>query len=243
MVSGITLRPCPPKALSGGMIDMNIAILSDIHANLDALEAVLNAVCDVDHYIVAGDMVGYYDRPDEVCSRIRGLHSSTIIRGNHDAYVLGDLEPDPRNRDAYRTDWTRQQLSEDNLSWLKQLPVFQTFSVDGLTIRVHHASPWDEESYLYPDTDLSKVALEHDEILILGHTHYPMDRLAGDGRVINSGSVGQPRDRKPGACFAVFDTVSMSLSFHRQTYDISAMQQRLILQGWDVNVVNILSRS
>ncbi len=224
---------------------MKIAILADIHGNLDALEAVLGALQaePIDHYIVAGDMVGYYDQPDAVCSRIRGLQNASVVRGNHDDYVCGALEPNPKNRDAYRVDWTRENLSQDNLAWLGGLPVAERMIFDDVLIAARHASPWDMETYLYPDTDISKITLKEREILVLGHTHYPMDRPAGAGRIINPGSVGQPRDRRPGACFAVFDTVSMAVTFYRQAYDILSMQERLRAAGWRPSVIELLSRT
>ena len=101
---------------------MKIGLLSDIHGNLPALRAVLNDMPSVELLICSGDIVGYYADPDEVCSLLkeRGVLS---IRGNHDAYVIGELHPCPDKSEAYRTAWTRLHLSQESIHWLKSLPL------------------------------------------------------------------------------------------------------------------------
>ncbi|MEA2236554.1 MAG: hypothetical protein QOC81_1278 [Thermoanaerobaculia bacterium] len=223
---------------------MLVALISDIHANLDALKAVMDAIPDVDRILCCGDIVGYYDKPNEVCAllRNRDVH---CIRGNHDAYVLGALVPDATRRQAYRTDWTREVLEKDHLDWLRGLPVELSFAESGTTLRMRHASPWDEETYLYRDATaaLARLNLEPGEILAVGHTHYPLHIPAGDGWLLNPGSVGQPRDRDPRSCYALLDLETNSVEHHRVSYDVSAMQQRLAEQDWDPKMIAILSRT
>jgi putative phosphoesterase len=223
---------------------MRLALISDIHANLDALQAVLEDVPPVDHIVCCGDLVEYYDRPNEVCALIRS-RNIPCIRGNHDAYVIGALPPGDANRAAYRTDWTRETLDASHRLWLAELPTEMRFEQDGRQLWVRHASPWDEETYLYADADaaLSRLRLASREILAVGHTHRPLHLKAGDGWLLNPGSVGQPRDYDPRASYAVLDLGTGGVEHRRAGYDVAAMQARLEQQDWDANVVGILSRT
>ena len=222
---------------------MKLAFLSDIHGNYPALEAVLKDLPAVDSIICSGDIVGYYPDVNEVCNAVRGIKMH-VVRGNHDAYVCGGMAPAPEHRQTYRVDWTREQLSSDNFKWLASLPLEMDFLFDGLRIKVRHASPWDEESYLYPDSpQLADIKLEHDQMLCLGHTHHPLCSAAGAGMLLNPGSVGQPRDWNPDASYAVFDTMSRAMEFRRVTYRVHDFQQRLRELGWEDSSINILSRT
>lgn len=223
---------------------MRVALISDIHANRDALEVVLDQISGVDVILCCGDIVGYYDRPNEVCSMLRE-RSVRCIRGNHDAYVLGALVPDEARRSAYRTDWTREVLEQDHLDWLGALPAELHFESNGATLRVRHASPWDEETYLYQDASdaLARLRLSPRETLAVGHTHYPLHIPIGEGWLVNPGSVGQPRDRDPRASYAILDLVTNSVEHRRVGYDVGAMQHRLTGQGWDSDMVAILCRT
>src|SRR3954471_8748642 len=99
---------------------MRVALISDIHANLAALEAVLDDLPPVDRIVCCGDLVGYYDQPNEVCALLRD-RGIDCIRGNHDAYVIGALTPKAENRASYRTDWTRDVLTSTHRQWLEGL--------------------------------------------------------------------------------------------------------------------------
>lgn len=221
---------------------MRIGLIADIHSNLAALNAVLAQIENVDKLICAGDMVGYYHRPNEVCALIR-QRCAIVVGGNHDAYVTGLLEPDRARRDAYRTDWTRANLAPDNLKWLADLPHEQTLEIDGISIQVRHASPWDRETYLYQDSPrLADINLSKDHILVVGHTHHPMKVACGHGLLVNPGSVGQPRDWNPAASYAILDSVTGDIVFNRAEYDVAAMQNELKSLLWPEPVINILSR-
>jgi putative phosphoesterase len=221
---------------------MRVALLADLHANLPALSAVLGELGAVDLIVCLGDVVGYYADPNEVCSLIRARNISTI-RGNHDAYVLGELTPHPDRKAAYRTDWTREVLEPDHLAWLRSLPTNLEFRWDKLLVRLRHATPWDEEGYLYPDSDLSAIRLNANEVLALGHTHWPMQRQCGEGLLLNPGSVGQPRDCNPMASYAILDCDTGNVEFRRVRYDVASLQKRLCQMGWAPATVDILSRT
>ncbi|MEO8150690.1 MAG: metallophosphoesterase family protein, partial [Bacteroidia bacterium] len=130
---------------------MKIAVLADIHANFAALTAVLADFKNVDKVICCGDMVGYYPDVNEVCDAIRNL-TDDVIRGNHDAYIIGAIKADEKKSQIVRVEWTKQLLADQNFSWLKSLPQQLNFVIDDLEILVRHANPWDEEIYLYPDS-------------------------------------------------------------------------------------------
>jgi putative phosphoesterase len=222
---------------------MKIAIISDIHSNANALNAVLADMTNVDTIFCAGDIVGYYADPNEVCELLRQAGNVTI-RGNHDAYVMGELAPREGPRAAYRTDWTREVLTKDNHAWLATLSVEVSLELDGKQIKFRHASPWDEETYLYPDSKrLQDIHLEVREILILGHTHWPMAVHCGEGILINPGSVGQPRDWSPMASYVILDTRTLKFEFRRVSYDVEKLQERLARQGWDHYAISVLNKS
>lgn len=149
---------------------MKVALLADIHANLPALEAVMNDLPKVDLIVCLGDVVGYYADPNEVCELLQKYKVPTV-RGNHDAYVAGTLTPNPARAGAYRTAWTREMLLPANLQWLQSLPVSLEFQWDKLQTQLRHATPWDEEGYLYPDSErLKEINLRSNHFLALG-TH------------------------------------------------------------------------
>jgi len=222
---------------------MIIGVIADIHGNLPALEAVLGNMPPVDALFCAGDLTGYYPYPNEVCEWAR-TSGAFVVRGNHDAYVLGQLNPDPAKVAAYRTGWIRERMEARHLKWLRSLPVEIRFEWDGHRLTLRHASPWDEETYLYPDSPhLSRIRLEPGEILIVGHTHRPMVRQCGDGVLVNPGSVGQPRDWNPMAAYSLIDTETSSVTHHRVVYDVAGLQNRLAQMDWDPGSIAILSRS
>jgi putative phosphoesterase len=220
---------------------MQVGVIADIHSNLPALEAVLADMSTVDMLVCAGDIVGYYLDCNEVCERIRSLNVP-VVRGNHDAYVLGALTPAPERRDAYRTDWTRAALAPDNLQWLASLPTERRLDVAGVTLILRHASPWDEETYLYPDSP-QLAQMSESEIMLVGHTHYPMVKRAGAGMIVNPGSVGQPRDWSPPAAYAVVSLPSRTVKFCRAAYNVDQLQARLVRSGLPAGSIKILSRT
>ena len=221
-----------------------LGLISDIHANLDALKAVLDDMPPVDAVVCCGDLVEYYDQPNEVCALVRD-RGIECIRGNHDAYTMGILTPKRIHRLAFRTDWTREVLAETHLRWLESLGTDMRIDTGTYPLWIRHANPWDEETYLYADAEaaLARMRLDPDDTLVVGHTHRPLHIRIGDGWLLNPGSVGQPRDDDPRASYAVFDLQTGAVEHRRTAYDVPAMQRRLEAQGWDPHIVNILSRT
>jgi predicted phosphodiesterase len=223
---------------------MRLALISDIHANLEALQAVLDDMPAVDRIVCCGDLVEYYDRPNEVCTLLRD-RGIACIRGNHDAYTIGALVPSDANREAFRTDWTREVLEEAHLQWLENLGVEMRVQDGGHDLWLRHANPWDEETYLRADATqaLSRLRLADRQTLAVGHTHRPLHMRVGNGWLLNPGSVGQPRDFDPRASYAVLDLETGEAEHRRVGYDVAAMQQRLNRQGWDPYIAGMLSRT
>jgi diadenosine tetraphosphatase ApaH/serine/threonine PP2A family protein phosphatase len=186
--------------------------------------------------------VGYYPDAAEVVERIRSLGIQTI-RGNHELMATGARPVPPDRAGYYRIDWVRRTLSPEQLAWLGALPASVERSWNGLAIALRHASPWDEETYLYQDSPaLEGVALPPDGWLFLGHTHYPMRLRRGAGWVVNPGSVGQPRDWDPRAAYGVLDTRTGAWEQRRVRYDHRAYQRRLEGLGWDERAIALLGR-
>ena len=220
---------------------MKIAVLADIHGNADALDTVIADLPSLDKIICCGDIVGYYPDVNRVCSRLREI-GALVIRGNHDAYVVGELLP-RKPSFLYGIEWTRSALDEKNIEWLRSLPQSLSFNCDNWYLRIRHASPWDEETYLYQDSKyLFDVVPADNELFIFGHTHHPMIKKIGGGIILNPGSIGQPRDRNPKASYALFKTGEPEVNINRISYPVEAFQRRLKTLEWEEDLIDILSR-
>jgi predicted phosphodiesterase len=221
---------------------MRLAVISDLHGNLPALEAVLADAGSVDAFVCCGDLVGYYPDVAQVVERVRGVGARSV-RGNHELMVTGAVPVPPARAGYYGIELTRRALAAEQLAWLAALPPSLKLSCDGQEVEVRHASPWDEETYLYPDTPaLGAVALDAGSWLLLGHTHHPMLVRAGRGFVVNPGSVGQPRDWDPKAAYGVLDTAAGRWESRRVAYDHRRYQRRLERLGVDPRAVALLGR-
>lgn len=231
----------------------SLYILSDIHANLPALLAVLEIIPKEATIICAGDIVGYYIEPNEVCEALRA-RNVICIRGNHDMYATGMLPYDARRDENYRVSWTRAALSHENAQWLSGLPESLRLEVDHeqrnaandtpslRKVVVHHGSFDNVESYVYPDTPLDPALIGENALAVLGHTHHPMIRNYGTSYLLNPGSVGQPRDRNPAASFAVVDFRRKTFVLGRVEYDVYRYQKKLEQYKVALPMIEILSR-
>ena len=229
---------------------MRYLVLSDIHANLEALEAVLEAARDIPHerLLVLGDLIGYGANPNEVVDRIRELAPHAVIRGNHDKVGAG-LEPSDAFNTVARTAirWTYEALSDDNRDWLAELPA-GPLVIDDL-LEICHGTPQDEDMYVFDDGDvLRSMQAATRRLCLFGHTHVQVGyRLAnqsltletadlrrplhipiGHGHyLINPGSVGQPRDGDPRAAFGIYDAQALAVEIYRTHYPVERTQARI----------------
>lgn len=231
---------------------MRIAVVSDIHANLPALEAVLAALGPVDAVWHLGDVVGYGPHPDEVVGRLREL-GAVGVRGNHDAAAL-DVEMavwfNPAARRAI--EWTAGRISATTRAWLAALPE----RLEDRDLTMVHGSPRDP-TWEYITTApgaRANLAAFATAGLLFGHTHVPIAYLEDGGRMktigptdgssltldgrrvlANPGSVGQPRDGDPRASAAILDTATSTLTWRRVAYPIATTQAAIRavgLPGW-----------
>jgi diadenosine tetraphosphatase ApaH/serine/threonine PP2A family protein phosphatase len=232
---------------------MRYLVLSDIHGNIDALEATLQAAAGVgyDRTLVLGDLVGYGADPAGVIDSVRALHPEMVIRGNHDKAVAGQCDIDHFNRWAQEAVlWTRTALDAAHLAYLADLPSGPVCV--GELLEVCHGSPVDEDAYIF-DAEDATAALDvaRRPVCLCGHTHLACLVSSHDGRMrydelldgdvidlleesaylVNVGSVGQPRDGDPRAGFAIVDTSARTLAFRRIDYAVSAAQERIMRAG------------
>jgi putative phosphoesterase len=211
---------------------MKLALMGDIHGNQLALQVVLEAAsaAKVDRLLVTGDLVGYYFEPLHVlellsswtCDVVRGNHEEMLSKARNDESYLVTLES--RYGSGVRV--ALQQLSSTQLDRLCSLPHPLELDIDGSRILLTHGAPWNLDQYIYPDADqemLARYLPKNYDLVVMGHTHYPMLRHVGSTVVVNPGSVGQPRDRKPGACWALFNTKDHSVELRRESYDSSRL--------------------
>ncbi len=234
---------------------MKYLILTDIHGNAEALEAVLKDARgdSIDSVLVLGDLVGYGAGPNEVIAQLLGLAQPTVvIRGNHDTVVatpLGDAHFNFVARQAAR--WTAQALTAENLEYLGRLPRGPKEVAPGLF--VCHGSPLDEDEYVISLEDAASVFSHHaGRLTFFGHTHIPSCFALREGKLLsialegncesieiepgtrylaNPGSVGQPRDRDPRAAYFVYDSARERIEWRRCDYAIESAQRSILEAG------------
>jgi len=210
---------------------MKVAIIADIHGNLDALKVVIEDIRGrgIKDIVCAGDIVGYGPEPDKCVELIR-KNLVTCVRGNHEqvAVTLDDL--DRVTNDAKDSlIWTNKQLSFQNKQYLKDLPITKKIG----NIFMVHGSPFDPlYEYVYEDDDMSYFIRSADsEILVMAHTHVPYIKMVKKTLIINPGSVGQPRDNLPEASYCILDTETRKAIIIRVPYDINAVEKKINKAG------------
>jgi len=226
-----------------------VGIFSDIHGNLHALNAVLAELDreQVDFIVCCGDVVGYGGNPNE-CVELLRKRAIPTLAGNHDFAALNLVDITYFNdiaREAIL--WTRQQLTDENLAWLKELPL----SIELDDMLFVHASPNQPENWNYVITmGQARTSFQHftQRACFIGHSHTPFIVENNDGNLscpdtpriqcrencrylINVGSVGQPRDRNPDSCYSIYDRESRTIEIRRTNYDMAAAQEAIVSNG------------
>lgn len=199
---------------------MQIGVISDIHANKVALDAVFDDMPPVDAVICAGDIVGYNPWPSACIDRIRERGIPTVM-GNHDRLVATNRNFHGNSMAQAGVTYAQSILSQGELDWLRALPTEQWHFDD--RVRVAHGHPNDPDHYTFPD-EFSESLLGSEQVLVLGHTHVQYHEAYPEGIVMNPGSVGQPRDGDPQSAYAILDLSELSVTEHRTPYDIDAVQ-------------------
>ena len=229
---------------------MRYLILSDLHANWEALDAVIHeAAGRYDQGICCGDLIGYGADPNPVVDWVRA-NCCITVRGNHDKASVGldDLEwfnPVAKNAAL----WTQRTLTPENADWVRNLP---TGPIDIEDFQILHGSPVDEDEYVIAATEAGQAfTYLQRRVAFFGHTHVQGGFIWNHSRVetipriparsdrqvleidpdcaylLNSGSVGQPRDGDPRAAFAVYDSGARMITYFRTEYDIAAAQKKI----------------
>lgn len=225
---------------------MRILVISDIHANLTALETVLDDAADYEAVWCLGDLVGYGPDPNECIQRVIELPGLLCIIGNHDAAALGYIETMSFNPEArVALEWTKMMLVEENINFLKNLPE----TIQNGDVYLAHGSPRQPVWEYLMDAPTATLSFAHfsTPYCFVGHTHQPVSFIMEPGQtrsqiitltpnqsnpliprtIINPGSVGQPRDNDPRAAYAIFDSEACTWEYRRVEYDIPSVQTRM----------------
>ncbi len=230
---------------------MRYLVLTDIHANLEGLDACLAdaAKHGYDRTLVLGDIVGYGPDPNAVIDRIRELKPAAIVRGNHDKVAMGLNQAEGFHAAARAAaTWMLETLTPANREWLVALPMGPVIVEQGLEIC--HGAPFDEDAYIFDELDARQAFDAATEaVSFYGHTHFAVAfRILGDALdvvgpsldgdttllldpaakyLVNPGSVGQPRDGDPRAGYVVYNTDTQRVDMLRTPYDIEATQAKM----------------
>ena len=234
---------------------MRYLVLTDIHANLEALDTCIAdaGTRGFDETLVLGDLVGYGADPNAVCERIQGLKPVAIVRGNHDKVACGLEQAEGFNAVAKSAaHWTLDVLKPEYRDWLASLPE-GPIDVDD-TVEICHGSPFDEDAYIFDELDAVRaLKVSNRPLCLFGHTHYPVTfELSEDSfdsvgsasapqmqvqmkpnckYLINPGSVGQPRDGDPRAAYAIVDTTERRVELYRVRYAVDETQGKVVKAG------------
>ena len=238
---------------------MRLGIFSDVHGNLEALQAVLDAYqqAQIDRYICLGDTVGYGANPNECCQIVRDL-AHHVILGNHDAACSGRMSTEWFNAAARAAVEGHQRMLDPlHLSWLAQLP----YRIEHDPMLFCHGSPYQQEEFFYilDEADVEAVlhhGAAHQPLIFVGHTHrgttfivreqpalhiwedsYPTIHIVPENRyVFNVGSVGQPRDGDWRASYGIFDTAARTFELRRAEYDVDTASEKIRRLGFPLTL-------
>jgi predicted phosphodiesterase len=234
---------------------MRYLVLTDIHANLEALDTCLAdaRTRTFDATLVLGDLVGYGPDPNTVVERVQALAPIAIVRGNHDKVACGLEQAEGFNSVARSAaKWTLDVLTPEYRDWLCALPVGPHI-VDDL-VEICHGSPFDEDAYIFDELDAVRaLKISTRPLCLFGHTHYPVtfelsedsfdsvgsaaapemrvQMKVGSKYLVNPGSVGQPRDSDPRAAYAIVDTKTRCVELYRLKYPVEETQMKIIKAG------------
>jgi diadenosine tetraphosphatase ApaH/serine/threonine PP2A family protein phosphatase len=241
---------------------MRYLVLSDIHANLEALDACLvhARARGFDETLVLGDLIGYGADPNAVIERVRDLKPLAIVRGNHDKVAAGLEHADGFNAIARSAAcWMLDVLTPEHRDWVASLPEGPKVIDD--VVEICHGSPFDEDAYIFDELDaLRALRAAARPLCLFGHTHYPITFALSEGALsasgpsgeaegrlhikdgvqylLNPGSVGQPRDGDPRAAYAIVDTTAKRVELYRVPYAVETAQAKVI----DAGLPEVLAR-
>jgi predicted phosphodiesterase len=244
---------------------MRLAVFADIHGNLEALQAVVEDFREqrIDRHVCLGDLVGYGANPNECIDLLRSLPNTIVILGNHDAAVTWETSPFGMNQAAQQAIfWSMETLTEKNLSFLKALAPIRVMG----EMVFSHANPYNPKAWRYVNSRkyaARTFANTGERLVFVGHTHKPMvitrknffqisfeppepsTVYPVDGRtrqIYNCGSVGQPRDGCPLACYLVYDTRAQQLTYRRIPFDNRHTATKILAAGLPASLASRLAK-
>lgn len=244
---------------------MRLAVFSDIHANYEALQAVVDDLKNqkVDRYVCLGDIIGYGANPNECIDLVRSLPNVIVILGNHDAAVIWGTTPFGMSKAAQEVIfWSMERLTEENLTFIKDL---EPTRVMGDMI-FSHANPYNPKAWRYVNSRkyaARTFAKTGNRLVFIGHTHRPMVITrqnffqisfeepepftlytvnSKNRQIYNCGSIGQPRDGKPLACYLIFDTRTRQLTYRRIDFDHQKAAAKILAAGLPASLAKRLAK-
>lgn len=219
---------------------MKVAILSDIHGNIDALEAVLKEIdhLKIDKILCLGDFVGYYYEPKKVFDALK-VRNTIFIRGNHEDYLLSCIKPFPNHSilseltHSYGSGlrFALEQFDQHSILEIEQMPKIQKVKINGSKILMCHGSPINTNDYVYPDATMDLLSIcdiEDYDLVCLGHTHHPFVKRGKNTLIANVGSVGQSRVTGGIASWGLWNSENQVYIPRHTNYDATSLSQQVI---------------
>ncbi|RXJ90601.1 hypothetical protein CRV01_05460 [Arcobacter sp. CECT 8983] len=222
---------------------MKIALISDIHSNLFYLKKVLHEIEkeNVNEIYCLGDLVGYYDKPNEVIELIK-KKDIKCLKGNHDKYLLNELVYDLKKDELYRIQNQRNILSDENLDFLLNLKDEIILKVGNKKVYMTHSLPNDCEKYIYSLDTLDLEFLKEYDYYFFGHTHIPKITYHFGTCIVNPGSIGQPRDYTKQSSYAIVDFELEEVKMKKIDQNFCEFSKKLKNKQYVVQLVDILKR-
>jgi putative phosphoesterase len=222
---------------------MIIAIISDVHANFEALSSIANELESADIILVLGDLLGYYCQVNEVIDFLR-IQKSVCVLGNHDYYLLHTCPSQTLPSVKFGIDFANSVITTNNRKWLSNLPLIRTMLIDNYSFLLCHGSPWDPlNEYLYPNNPaLNLLKYFNFDVIAFGHTHREFLSRVDEKIIINPGSVGQSRNpnTKSCACASILDTTKLKLKQIHQKFDPTLVVNLAMMHGADERIKKYL---
>lgn len=207
---------------------MRVALIADIHANLPALEAVLDDLPPVDSVVCLGDIVGYNPMP-EACLNLVQKYADVVVQGNHDRLIDTPIRMTGNRMARAGLEYAKDVLSKEQREWLQSLPRQATIDETYLAV---HSHPTRTDTYVLPeDVDLLDGTMTDYAGVALAHTHLQDISFINGSLVVNPGSVGQPRDGNPQAAYAILNTDTGDVTLQRTHYNVDRVYHEIVVEG------------
>jgi putative phosphoesterase len=220
---------------------MRIALISDIHSNFTYFQTIVPLLEEVDQVFCLGDVIGYYDKPNEVIEVCMGL-GIRAVKGNHEKYLLREKEYQTSKDHIYGIARQRDEIEKKHMEWLEGLPDFFDIVIGGKAFYMTHSLPGDQVTYLSSPNKLDRSFTSRYDFYCSGHTHIPSVQYSFGTCFVNPGSIGQPRDYTGKPSFVVVDLLSDACLVQKKDVDREGYKARLEHQKIDKTLIDILGR-